>query len=148
MTEQLRKQYTPLIVGTWHIERITDKMRYFERLTFQTDGKLSGMRKWQTRQRVTIDGEEVYTDWESVEGLEGLFSGTYQLNWERDDKGVGQEVIHLYAAFDNPESEFYAFSHNVQFGLVGDDILRFRGSIGSNNDGWTEYQKGDAEPSF
>ena len=30
-TEQLRKQYTPIIAGTWHVEYIKDKGRFFER---------------------------------------------------------------------------------------------------------------------
>ena len=29
-TEQLRKQYTPIIAGTWHVEYIKDKGRFFE----------------------------------------------------------------------------------------------------------------------
>ena len=56
-TEQLREQYTPFIVGTWHIERIGDKQRTFEQLTFNADGTLNGLRKWQLRQVVTIDGQ-------------------------------------------------------------------------------------------
>ena len=63
-TEQLREQYTPFIVGTWHIERIGDKQRTFEQLTFNADGTLSGLRKWQLRQ---VDRSEnrplIYTDY-------------------------------------------------------------------------------------
>ena len=55
-TVQLNEQYGPLMVGTWHYENISDTQRYFERLTFQADGTLTGMRKWQTRKPVTIDG--------------------------------------------------------------------------------------------
>ena len=66
-TEQLRKQYTPIIAGTWHVEYIKDKGRFFERLTFSADGTFTGMRKWQTRKLVTIDDKEQYTDWEDVE---------------------------------------------------------------------------------
>ena len=55
-TEHLREQYTPFIVGTWHFEKIGDKQRVFEQLTFNADGTLSGLRKWQARQVVTIDG--------------------------------------------------------------------------------------------
>ncbi|MBQ2195470.1 MAG: hypothetical protein II407_00880 [Prevotella sp.] len=56
-TEQLKEQYTPLIVGTWHYERIGERQRFFERLDFKEDGKLTGMRKWQRRSLVTIDGK-------------------------------------------------------------------------------------------
>ena len=69
-TVLLNEQYGPLIVGTWHYENISDSQRYFERLTFLADGTLTGMRKWQTRKLVTIDGEQRYTDWENVEPLE------------------------------------------------------------------------------
>ena len=61
-TVQLNEQYGPLMVGTWHYENISDTQCYFERLTFQADGTLTGMRKWQTRKLVTIDGEQRYTD--------------------------------------------------------------------------------------
>ena len=40
-TVKLNEQYGPLMVGTWHYENISDTQRYFERLTFQTDGTLS-----------------------------------------------------------------------------------------------------------
>ena len=74
-TVQLKEQYGPLMVGTWHYQNISDTQRYFEHLTFKTDGTLTGMRKWQTRKHVTIDGKEQYTDWKDVE-LSGTFTGT------------------------------------------------------------------------
>ena len=42
-TVQLNEQYGPLMVGTWHYENISDTQRYFECLTFQADGTLTGM---------------------------------------------------------------------------------------------------------
>ena len=65
-TEQLQKQYAPFIVGTWHYEKVGEKQRAFEQLTFNADGTLSGQRKWQSRQVVTIGGQEQYTDWDDV----------------------------------------------------------------------------------
>ena len=56
-TEQLREQYGPLMVGTWHYEKVGASQRFFEQLTFNDDGTLRGRRKWQSRQLVTIDGE-------------------------------------------------------------------------------------------
>ena len=73
-TEQLRKQYTPIIAGTWHVEYIKEKGRFFERLTFSADGTFTGMRKWQTRKLVTIDGKEQYTDWQEKEDYNGTFT--------------------------------------------------------------------------
>ena len=51
-TIQLNEKYGPVLVGTWHFEKIGEKQRYFERLTFQADGTLTGMRKWQKRELV------------------------------------------------------------------------------------------------
>lgn len=147
-TEQLQQRYAPLFVGVWHTERITDKLRFFECLAFQADGKLQGVRKLHTRQLVTIDGEERYTDWEEVEGLSGAFFGTWRLRWERDDNGVGHDRIILSAGFENAGSGYTAYSHNVPFNFVNDYLLRFSGLMFSNAGGWTEYQKGNAEPSF
>ena len=62
-TVQLNEQYGPLMVGTWHYEKIGERHRYFERLTFKDDGTLTGYRKWQQRELVTIDGKAQYTDW-------------------------------------------------------------------------------------
>ena len=61
-TVQLNEQYGQLMVGTWHCESISDTQRYFEQLTFNADGTLTGMRKWQFRKLVKIDGEQRYTD--------------------------------------------------------------------------------------
>ena len=33
-TMELQERYAPLLVGTWHVERIGEKQRYFEKLTF------------------------------------------------------------------------------------------------------------------
>ena len=33
-TVELQERYAPLLVGTWHVERIGEKQRYFEKLTF------------------------------------------------------------------------------------------------------------------
>ena len=41
-TVQLQEQYGPLLVGTWHFERIGERQRFFEQLTFESDGTLTG----------------------------------------------------------------------------------------------------------
>ena len=60
-TVQLQEQYGPLLVGTWHLERIGERQRFFERLTFESDGILTGLRKWQKRNLVGT-----LTDWEDI----------------------------------------------------------------------------------
>lgn len=151
-TEQLREQYTPLIVGTWHYEHIGDKQRFFERLTFQEDGTLTGYRKWETRSIVTIDGEQRYNDWEDVEHIVGSFTGTWRLQWVRNDIGVGENHLELYAPFDALDDEgngWMAYSYNGLF--VYDSTtttLRIAGFHHQDADGWTSYQHGEAEPSF
>ena len=37
-TVELNEQYGPLMAGTWHYEKIGERQRYFERLTFNEDG--------------------------------------------------------------------------------------------------------------
>ena len=147
-TEQLRKQYTPFIVGTWHIEGISDKLRFFEQLTFKKDGTLSGMRKGQTRKLVTIDGVEQYTDWESITPTNGTFTGTWSLIWERNDKGVGENRLFLYAQYD--ETDLYSYlpySLNALFNRADVTTLSFAG-YWQDGDGWTNYERGEAESSF
>ena len=88
--------YGPLLVGTWHLERIGERQRFFERLTFESDGTLTGLRKWQKRNLVTVDGKETLTDWENIpeeadgeHQSSGTFIGTWKLYWERND-GIRQ----------------------------------------------------------
>ena len=157
-TEQLRAQYTPFIVGTWHYEKTIEKQRAFEQLTFNADGTLSGQRKWQSRQVVTIDGVEQYTDWEDVPDENGTFTGTWSLVWERlrvgdgtsgmrNSSGVGENRIILYALWDDEANPYIAYSHNPLFGYADATTLQFAGHW-QNSDGWTSYERGEAEPSF
>ena len=130
-TEQLRKQYTPIIAGTWHVEYIKEKGRFFERLTFSADGTFTGMRKWQTRKLVTIDGKE--------------------LSWERDKEGApGANRLWLSAVFDeNHDRTYYAYALNALFIHADETTLSFTGGFVPNGvDGETVYTRGDAEPSF
>lgn len=146
-TVELNDQYGPLMAGTWHYEKIGERQRYFERLTFNADGTLSGRRKWQARQVVTIDGQEQYTDWEDIPDMNGTFKGTWKLVWERNSSGVGENRIILYALWDDEDNPIIAYSHNPLFGYADATTLQFVG-YWQNSDGWTIYERGEAEPSF
>ena len=146
-TEKLREQYAPLIVGTWHLEIIGDKRRCFERLTFQPDATLTGMRKFQKRTLVTVNGQQHYTDWEDVEEMNGPFKGNWQLRWDRNSNGKGDNMIILYAEYDDPSAFALAYSIMGLFGDANETTLRFQGFI-QDEHGWTVYQRGEAEPSF
>ena len=58
--QQLQEQFAPLVVGTWHIEVINDKQRFFERLTFLPDKTLKGMRNG------SIDGSSPSAAWSNT----------------------------------------------------------------------------------
>ena len=156
-TIQLNEKYGPVLVGTWHFEKIGEKQRYFERLTFQADGTLTGMRKWQMRKLVTINGEQVYTDWEDVElgGWEdedvkqnGTFSGTWKLRYW-DPYGDGkQNYLELSAKYDNKDIDFAAYQYNAVFNYADETTLRFKSYYISGENGWMIFQRGEAEPSF
>ena len=105
------------MVGTWHYENISDTQCYFERLTFQADGTLTGMRKWQTRKLVTIDGEQRYTDWENVEPLEGTFSGTWKLSYysPEGENGEKRNCLFLNAQYEGANSGHMAYSNIATF---------------------------------
>ena len=148
-TEQLRKQYTPIIAGTWHVEYIKDKGRFFERLTFSADGTFTGMRKWQTRKLVTIDGEQRYTDWEDVE-LSGTFKGTWQLRyWSPEgNSGKMRNCLQLTATYDDEERDYMAYSSALTFAYADATTLRIQGYYVKAPDGWINYQRGPSEPNF
>ena len=148
-TVQLNEQYGPLMVGTWHYENISETQRYFESLMFQADGTLTGMRKWQTRKFVTIDGKEHYTDWEDVE-LSGTFKGTWQLRyWSPEgNSGKMRNCLQLTATYDDAERDYMAYSCALTFAYADATSLRFQGYYVKNPDGWINYQRGEAEPGF
>ena len=148
-TEQLRKQYTPIIAGTWHVEYVKDKGRFFERLTFSADGTFTGMRKWQTRKLVTIDDKEQYTDWEDVE-LSGTFKGTWQLRYWSPEGNSGEKrnCLQLTATYDDAGRDYMAYSCALTFAYADATTLRIQGYYVKAPDGWINYQRGPSEPSF
>ena len=148
-TVQLNEQYGPLMVGTWHYENISDTQRYFERLTFQADGTLTGMRKWQTRKPVTIDGKEQHTDWEDVE-LSGTFTGTWQLRYWSPEGNSGEKrnCLQLTATYDDAGRDYMAYSNIATFDYADETTLRFEGFYFKDKDGWITFLRGNQEPSF
>ena len=149
-TEQLQKQYGPMMIGTWYYENISDTERYFERLTFNADGTLSGMRKWQSRKVVTIEGEQRYTDWESVEPLEGTFSGTWKLSYYSPEGMAGEKrnCLLLNAKYEGANSEYMAYSNIATFDYADETTLRFEGFYFKDEEGRIVFLRGTQEPSF
>ena len=149
-TEQLQKQYGPMMIGTWYYENISDTERYFERLTFNSDGTLSGMRKCQSRKVVTIEGEQRYTDWESVEPLEGTFSGTWKLSYYSPEGMAGEKrnCLLLNAKYEGANSEYMAYSNIATFDYADETTLRFEGFYFKDEEGRIVFLRGTQEPSF
>ena len=149
-TEQLQKQYGPMMIGTWYYENISDTERYFERLTFNADGTLSGMRKWQSRKVVTIEGEQRYTDWESVEPLEGTFSGTWKLSYYSLEGMAGEKrnCLLLNAKYEGANSEYMAYSNIATFDYADETTLCFEGFYFKDKEGRIVFLRGTQEPSF
>ena len=159
-TVQLNEQYGPLMVGTWHYEKIGERHRYFERLTFKDDGTLTGYRKWQQRELVTIDGKEQYTDWKNVglptgwgdeEGpMNGTFTGTWQLRyWNPEGEGsTKRNCLQLTATYDDAGRDYMAYSCALTFAYADATTLRFQGYYAKDEDGWVNFQRGPSEPSF
>ena len=146
-TELLRKQYGPLMVGTWHYEKVGESQRFFEELSFKDDGTFTGMRKWQTRQLVTIDGEQRYTDWETLE-LSGTFIGTWSLSYWAPYGGEKRNYLGLTATYDSAERNYMAYSTCLTFGYADETTLHIQGYYVHDNDGWADYQRGEIEASF
>ena len=149
-TEQLQKQYGPMMIGTWYYENISDTERFFEQLTFYADGTLSGMRKWQIRKVVTIEGEQRYTDWESVEPLEGIFSGTWKLSYYSPEGMAGEKrnCLLLNAKYEGANSEYMAYSNIATFDYTDETTLRFEGFYFKDEEGRIVFLRGTQEPSF
>ena len=146
-TEQLREQYGPLMVGTWHYEKVGESQRFFEQLTFKDDGTFTGMRRWQTRKFVTIDGEQRYTDWETLE-LSGTFTGTWSLSYWAPYGGEKSNYLQLIAKYDGENQNYMAYSTCLTFGYADETTLHIQGFYVHDDDGWADYHRGEIEPSF
>ena len=143
-TEQLREQYGPLMVGTWHYEKVGERQQFFEKLTFKDDGTFMGTRKWQTRKLVTIDGEQRYTDWENLD-LSGTFTGTWSLRYWAPYGEEKQNYLELIAKYDGENQNYMAYSTCLLFGYANETTLRIQGYYVSDDDGWVDYHRGEAE---
>jgi hypothetical protein len=110
------------------------------------------LRKWQTRQLVTINGEEQYTDWQDFMDYNGTFTGKWKLSWERDADGApGVNRLSLSASYDDERDwmSANAYSLNALFIHADETTLSFTGGFVPNGvDGETVYTRGDAEPNF
>ena len=84
---------------------------------------------------------------EDIPDENGTFTGTWNLVWERNSSGVGENRIILYALWDDEDNPIIAYSHNPLFGYADATTLQFAGHW-QNSDGWTSYERGEAEPSF
>ena len=143
-TVQLDEKYAPLMVGTWHYEKIGERHRYFERLTFKDDGTFTGFRKWQCREL----GQP--TGWGDEEGpMNGTFTGTWQLRyWNPEGEGsTKRNCLQLEAKYDE-ERKYMAYSYVATFDYADKTTLRFQGYYAKDEDGWVNFQRGDAEASF
>lgn len=146
-TEQLQKQYKPLMVGTWHYEKVGESQRFFEKLSFKDDGTFTGMRKWQTRQLVTVDGEQRYTNWETLE-LSGTFAGTWSLSYWAPYGGEKGNYLQLIAKYDNEDLSYMAYSACLTFGYADETTLHIQGYYVHDDDDWADYLRGEVESSF
>lgn len=148
-TEQLQRECVPLMIGTWHYEVLGDKHRFFERLTFKADSTFTGYRKWQSRSLVTVDGQEVYTDWKDIEEECGAFTGSWQLYYGQPiGGGEKRNLLSLRASFDDKDKSDLPYSSICDFGYVDTTTLCFQGFYFADADGWTAYSRGEAESSF
>ena len=122
------------------------------------DDSFTGMRIWQSRQLVTIDGNEQYTDWTNVlddtgwgdeAPMNGTFTGTWQLRyWNPEGEGsTKRNCLRLEAHYDN-ERKYMAYSYVATFDYADDTTLRFQGYYAKDEDGMVNFLRGDAEPSF
>lgn len=89
-----------------------------------------------------------YTDWENLSQPNGNFTGTWSLSWERNGEGMGDNRLFLYAQYAEDDIITYLpYSANVLFDHADATTLSFAG-YWQDSDGWTSYQRGEAEPSF
>ena len=150
-TEELQQKYVPLLIGTWHYEHLADKYRFFEQLTFNDDNTFTGYRKWQSRALVTVEGQEVYTDWKDIEEECGTFTGEWSLRYTIPSGGEKEDkcnCLSLWATFDDEDNHVLPHSSTYIFNYVDETTLSFQCNPFHGTDDWTSYHRGEGGPSF
>jgi hypothetical protein len=81
--------------------------------------------------------------------MNGTFTGTWQLRyWNPEGEGsTKRNCLQLEAKYDE-ERKYIAYSYVATFDHVDETTLRFQGYYAKDEDGWVNFQRGDAEPSF
>ncbi len=139
-TNELRSQYNEKVLGSWYQERQDDANKVFEQLNFTADGKVTGYAKWLHRNKASVGGEEVWTDWETEE--EGNLNGEWYLVWEK-----GQSWISLYVTISG--SDFVWYSGKYPFHEATEEYLDFESPFWRiNHNTYTTYEKGISSPTF
>ena len=61
---------------------------------------------------------------------------------------VGENRLYLHAPFDDKTITALPYSNNAMFDYADANTLRFEAFYWQDSDGWTSYERGEAEPSF
>jgi len=139
-TNELRSQYNEKILGPWYQEKQDEANKVFEQLNFSADGRVTGYAKWLHRSKVSVGGEEVWTDWETEE--DGDLNGEWYLAWEK-----GQSWIYLYVAISG--SDYVWYGGKYPFHEATEEYLDFESPFWRiNHNTYTTYEKGISSPTF
>ena len=138
-TNELRSKYADKVVGSWWVEQKTEKSQLFEQLELSADGNLSGYVKWCRRSKVMVDGQEVWTDWETLD--DGNISGKWMLVWNED---MWEPCMHLQAIVNN-DPTYYWYMGRYHFIGVDETTLDLATGYKSPD---VKYQRGKSSPSF
>ena len=78
----------------------------------------------------------------------GAFTGEWKLSYWSPEGQAGQKrnILQLTASYD--DGEYMAYSTNVDFGYADATTLRIQGLYVRDADGWINFERGEAEPSF
>ena len=68
--------------------------------------------------------------------------------WNPEGEGsTKRNCLQLEAKYDE-ERNYMAYSYVATFDYADETTLRFQGYYAKDEDGWVNFQRGDAEPSF
>ena len=135
-TLELIDKYGSIVKGSWHRQHISDNQMLFEQLHLNGDSTMTGYVKWLARKKVSVEGKETWTDWDTI--ADDSLKGTWRLQWHN-----GTDYIIFMTKSLKPHD--IVWTQQAELYFATDKTLHIYSSISAKP---VEYIRGIAEIDF
>lgn len=135
-TLELIDKYGSIVKGDWHRQYISDNQMLFEQLHLKGDSTMTGYVKWLARKKVSVEGKETWTDWDTI--ANDSLKGTWRLLWHN-----GTDYIIFTTNSLKPHN--IVWTQQAELYYATDQSLQIHSSISGKP---VEYTRGTTDADF